>query len=62
MPLPWSTQVTGEMINRGNTNAYSVGAQGVGPGAISCMLTINGDVVSHCTATGTPARVVREYH
>lgn len=57
-PLPWSTELTGKMGNRGHTNPYSVSAQGVGPGSISCTLTVNGTVVSQYTATGNPARVV----
>lgn len=58
VPLPWSTQLTGKMGNRAHPNAYAVSAQGVGPGSISCTLTINGQVVSQYTATGNPARVV----
>lgn len=58
VPLPWSTQVTGQMGNRGFANAYSVSAQGAGPGSITCALSVNGVVVSQYTATGNPARVV----
>lgn len=57
-PLPWSTELTGMMGNRGHHNPYSVTATGVGPGSISCTLSVNGTVVSQYTATGSPARVV----
>ena len=56
--LPWSTQLTGKMGNRGHTNFYAVSATGVGPGSISCTMSVNGTVVSQHTATGSPARVV----
>ncbi|HEU4359947.1 MAG TPA: MmpS family transport accessory protein [Mycobacterium sp.] len=62
VPLPWSTELAGEMINGANTNVYLVSAQGVGPGAISCSLAVDGKVVSQYTATGDPARVVCEHH
>lgn len=62
VPLPWSTQLTGRMGNRGHTNAYSVSATGLGPGSISCTLSVNGQVVSQYTATGNPARVVCANH
>jgi hypothetical protein len=60
--LPWSTQLTGKMGNRAHINAYSVSATGVGPGSISCTMSVNGKVVSQYTATGNPARVVCAQH
>lgn len=62
VPLPWSTQLTGVMITPEHPMPYAVSAMGVGPGAISCTLTINGKVVSQYTATGNPARVVCAHH
>lgn len=62
VPLPWSMELAGEMINGTDTNVYLVSAQGVGPGAISCSLSVDGKVVRQYTATGDPARVVCEHH
>ena len=62
VPLPWSIQLTGSMTNAASPAPYSLSAQGVGPGTLTCKVTINGKVVSQSTAAGDPARVLCENH
>lgn len=61
-PLPWSIQLTGWKTNASHPNPYSLSAQSVGPGTLTCTVTIDGKVVSQNTATGDPARVLCAYH
>ncbi len=58
VPLPWSMQLNGYMANQTTPNPYSLSAQSAGPGSLTCTVTVDGQVVSHETATGDPARVV----
>lgn len=62
VPLPWSIQLTGSMTNAASPASYSLSAQSIGPGALTCTVTVNGKVVSQNTATGNPARVLCETH
>lgn len=59
VPLPWSVQLT---IGNASSATHLLSAQGVGPGAITCTIKVNGKVVSQNTATGDPARVLCENH
>ena len=61
-PLPWSIELAGSMTNMASPNAYNLSAQGVGPGTLSCKVSVKGKVVSQSTATGNPARVLCENH
>jgi hypothetical protein len=47
--LPWSKQFT-----TFPTEVFVISAEG--PGSITCTILIDGNVVSHATATGQPAR------
>lgn len=59
VPLPWAVQLT---IGSASSASHILSAQGVGPGAITCTVKVDGKVVSQNTATGDPARVVCESH
>lgn len=61
-PLPWSIQVTGTMANAAGPAPNSLSAQGVGPGTLTCRVSVNGTVISQSTASGNPARVLCENH
>lgn len=61
-PLPWSIQLTGQMMNSTSLAPYSLSAQGVGPGVLTCTIRVGDKVVSQNTATGNPARVLCENH
>ncbi|HTM83940.1 MAG TPA: MmpS family transport accessory protein [Mycobacterium sp.] len=60
--LPWSIQLAGSMTNMTSPASYSLSAQGVGPGVLTCTITVKDKVVSQSTATGDPARVLCETH
>lgn len=49
VPLPWTKQ-----FSEPKGGVYVLSAQG--PGSITCTISIDGNVVSNMTATGTPAR------
>lgn len=61
-PLPWSIQLNGSKTNMASPASYSLSAQGVGPGTLSCTVSVDGKVVSQNTAAGNPARVLCETH
>jgi hypothetical protein len=60
--LPWAMQVTRIVASYASTYASVLSAQGAGPGTITCIIKVDGKVVSQNTATGDPARVVCESH
>lgn len=60
--LPWSMEYTGMVTSSVSNAMTAVSAHGVGPGSLTCTITINGKVVARNTATGDPARVVCENH
>jgi hypothetical protein len=60
--LPWSIQLAGSKTNMASPASYSLSAQGVGPGTLSCTVSVDGKIVSQNTATGNPARVLCETH
>ncbi len=62
VPLPWSMQVTRSATNPNISTSSSLSAQSAGPGSLTCVIKLNGKVVSQNTATGDPARVVCESH
>lgn len=62
VPLPWSVRLTGSMTNATSPTPYSLSAQSVGPGVLTCTIRVNDTVVSQHTATGNPARVLCENH
>jgi hypothetical protein len=60
--LPWSMQVTRSSTTPSSTASNTLTAQSAGPGALTCVIKIDGKVVSQNTATGDPARVLCENH
>ena len=61
-PLPWSLELSGWKTNSTTLNPYLLSAQTVGPGTLTCTVSVNGTVISESTATGNPARVLCENH
>jgi hypothetical protein len=60
--LPWSIQVTRWATVPSNSASNSLSAQSAGPGALTCVIRVDGKVVTQNTATGDPARVLCETH
>jgi hypothetical protein len=60
--LPWSMQVTRMATVPSFSAANTLSAQSAGPGALTCTIKVDGNVVTQNTATGDPARVLCENH